>query len=77
MKEHNVKDLTNRYYLHTMCVSTAKKIGITLLLSTIVPVSMLHAGNKREILLILRKALLLTKRIFARYAEVIVHLAAD
>ena len=48
MKEHNVKDLTNRYYLHTKCVSTAKKIGIALLLSTALPVSMLHAGNKRE-----------------------------
>lgn len=48
MKEHNVKDLTNRYYLHTMCVSTAKKIGIALLLSTALPVSMLYAENKRE-----------------------------
>lgn len=47
MKEHNVKDLTNRYYLHTMCVSSAKKIGIALLLSTALPVSMLHAENKR------------------------------
>ncbi len=48
MKEHNVKDLTNRYYLHTKCVSTAKKIGIALLLSTALPVSMLYAENKRE-----------------------------
>ena len=47
MKEHNVKNLTNRYYLHTMCVSSAKKIGIALLLSTALPVSMLHAENKR------------------------------
>lgn len=46
MKEHNVKDLTNRYYLHTMCVSSAKKIGIALLLSTALPVSMLHAENE-------------------------------
>lgn len=31
-----------------MCVSIAKKIGIALLLSTALPVSMLRAENKRE-----------------------------
>lgn len=48
MKKHIVKGLTNRYYLHTMCVSSAKKIGIALLLSTALPVSMLHAENERS-----------------------------
>lgn len=48
MKEHNVKGLTNRYYLHTMCVSSAKKIGIALLLLIALPASMLHAESKKE-----------------------------
>lgn len=48
MKEHNIKYLTNHYYVHTLCILSVKKIGIALLLSVVLPFSVAHAEDKKQ-----------------------------
>lgn len=48
MKEHNIKYLTNHYYVHTLCILSVKKIGIALLLSVVLPFSVTHAEDKKQ-----------------------------